>query len=273
MRLGIEAGAHTYDVATEHGIQGVPISAQALVTDGVQAALAPLKERGLQVCQIGAFGYNPLHPDAARLAEQRTLLERTIPLAAETGCRYITVCGGNYHPSGFGAADPRNFSEPALDAAAREFGPLCRLAERHGAILTIEAYLKTAVGTPAAFLRLQDKVGSEALRCNLDVTSLYAYADVWDPMPLWRRTCMLLGPHCGLIHIKEVALLQGFHIHMGLAPLGDGPTDWAEALSLMAPHLPADSWAIVEHVKDPEEARASLSHLRAAGQKAGVTLT
>ena len=91
-------------------------------------------------------------------------------------------------------------------------------------------------------------------------------------MPLWRRSCMLLGPHSGLIHIKEVALLDGFHIHMGLAPLGTGPTNWAEALALMAPHLPDDSWAILEHVADPAEASQSLAHLRAAADQAGVAL-
>ena len=32
MRLGIEVGKHTHDVAVEHGIKGVPISADLLVT-------------------------------------------------------------------------------------------------------------------------------------------------------------------------------------------------------------------------------------------------
>ena len=35
-----------------------------------------------------------------------------------TGCSYITICGGNYHPSGFGAGDARNFVPAALDEIA-----------------------------------------------------------------------------------------------------------------------------------------------------------
>ncbi|MBN1400155.1 MAG: sugar phosphate isomerase/epimerase, partial [Anaerolineae bacterium] len=123
MRLGVEAGAHTFDVAVEHGIRGVPISAQALAADGLEKTLAPLRERSLQVCQIGAFGFNPLHPDPARRAAERELVEQVIPLAAKTGCRYIVVCGGNYHPSGFAAGDARNFSQDALDEAARGLAP------------------------------------------------------------------------------------------------------------------------------------------------------
>ena len=105
MRLGLEAGKDTLDLAVELGIRGVPISADALVKEGVEATLAPLRARGLEVCQIGAFGYNPLSSDTERQAAQTALLEQAIPLAPETGCTYITICGGNRHPSGFGAGD------------------------------------------------------------------------------------------------------------------------------------------------------------------------
>jgi hypothetical protein len=40
----------------------------------------------------------------------------------------------------------------------------------------------------------------------------------------------------------------------------------------MAPHLPEDSWAILEHVLSPEEGRASVAFLRAAAAEAGVEL-
>lgn len=272
MRLGLEAGTHTLDIAVEQGIKGVPISADKLVTAGLQETLAPLKQRGLEVCQIGAFGFNPLSLDRERQARQREILEKAIPLAPETGCRYIVICGGNYDPSGFAKAHPRNFTEEALDEVARELKPMLALAEKHGVKLSIEPYLKTAIGTPERFLALKEKVGSEALRVNVDVTSLYAWAEMWDPMPTARRACNMLAGHYGLGHIKDVALQEGFHIHIGLAPLGRGATDWAEVLRLMAPHMPEDSWLILEHVATPDEARASLAYLRAAACRAGVAL-
>ena len=71
MRLGIDAGKHTQDVAVEHGIRGVPISADQLVNEGVEATLAPLNARGLQVCQIGAFGFNPLSTDSRSASAKR----------------------------------------------------------------------------------------------------------------------------------------------------------------------------------------------------------
>ena len=103
MRLGLEAGPHTLDMAVAHGVGGVPVSAEQLVNDGVDVTLAPLRERGLAVCQIGAFGYNPLSTDRERQAQQAEILAQAIPLAGATGCSYIVICGGNYHPSGFAA--------------------------------------------------------------------------------------------------------------------------------------------------------------------------
>ena len=87
-----------------------------------------------------------------------------------------------------------------------------------------------------------------------------------------RHVCTALAGHYGLAHVKEVALAEGFHIHAGLAPLGEGQTDWSEMLRLMAPHMSADSWVILEHVQTPEEARNSLDLLRAAAVEAKVAL-
>jgi sugar phosphate isomerase/epimerase len=272
MRLGLEAGQYTLDLAVELGIQAVPISADQLVKDGVGQTLAPLRERGLQVCQVGAFGFNPLSTDKDGQARQAKILAQAIPLAAETGCRYIVINGGNYHPSGFGAGDWRNDTAEALGQVADALTPLLALCEKYGVNLSIEPYLKTAVNCPERFLALQERVRSKHLRVNIDVTSLYDYWDLCDPRETVEHVCTALAGHYGLGHIKEITLLEGFHIHAGLVPLGQGPTDWTQVLRRMAPHMPEDSWLILEHVQTPEEARASLALLRSCAIQAGVVL-
>jgi sugar phosphate isomerase/epimerase len=272
VRLGLEAGGHTLDIAVKHGIKGVPIYIDSLVNDGVEKTLAPLRERGLDVCQIGAFGYNPLSTDEAEQDRQTKMLEHVIPLANDTGCSYITICGGNYHPSGFGAADLRNFKPDALDKIARKLSPLIKLAEKHKVKLTIEAYLKTAINSPETFLELWQKIGSDNLCVNVDVTSLYDVCDVWDSTKTVEHVCNSLAGHYGLGHIKDVKLDDGFHVHMGLGPLGSSNTDWSQVLRLMSPNMPGDSWVILEHVASPEEADSSIKLLREAAIKADVTL-
>ena len=41
--------------------------------------------------------------------------------------------------------------------------------------------MKTAVSSPERFLALKEKVGSDALKVNIDVTSYYDYRDFIDP--------------------------------------------------------------------------------------------
>ena len=268
MRLGIEAGSHTLEVAVQEGVAAVPISAAELAEKGVQRTLAPLKERGLTACQIGAFGYNPLCVDPV----QKSVLEQAIPLAAETGCPYIVICGGNYHPSAFLSGDRRNFTDAALDTIADELSPLVRLAERHDARLCIEPYIKTAICSPERFLALQARIGSPAMRINVDVTSFYGYWEMWNSSRTVEHVCTALAGHYGLGHLKDLTLADGFHIHVELAPIGASLTDWATVLRMMAPHLPDDSWVILEHLASPEEARTSLKHIRRAASEAGVPL-
>ena len=273
MKLGLEAGEYTLDLAVELGIRGVPVGMESLVKDGPKQTLRPLQERGLAVCQIGAFGYNPLSTDRAGQAGQSQALKETIPLAGETGCATIVIGPGNYHPSGFGAVDPRNFLDSALDQMAEALAPMLDLAAQNGVILSFEPYLKGAINSPQRFLALWERLKRPGnLRANVDPSSLYDYPDLLDPRAKVEEVCNGLAGHYGLVHLKEIALKEGFHIHAGLAPLGSGATDWTQMFALTAPHLPEDSWAILEHVLSPEEGRQSYRLLREKAVQAGITL-
>ena len=273
MRLGLDAGANTLDLAVELGIRGVPISAEQLGRDGVDATLAPLRERGLQVCQIGAFGFNVLSTDRAKQARQQAILEQAIPLAVATGCPYIVICGGNYHPSGFGAGDVRNFTDAALDEIAAGLAPLLALAEQHGVCLSIEPYLKTAICSAERFLALWERVKSPALRANLDVTSLYDYADLWHPTAtiqphvLWAGRPLRPGPYQRDRVDRRVSHPRRARAagHRG-RPTGLRCYAWSRRTCLPI------AGSILEHVATPDEARASVAYLRAAAAQAGADL-
>lgn len=276
MRLGLslDGGGDTRSVAAKLGITGVPINAADLVANGVRATLDPLHGQGLKVCQIGAFGYNPLSDDTEAQVAQTAMMQAVLPMAAETGCPYVVICGGNHHPSGFGAWDARNHTDAAFDAIAERLDPLVSLAATHGAKISIEPYLKTTINGPEAFMRLRSMMTDPAaLVANLDVTSHYDFRDFADPGPRCASVCEGYAGAYGLGHVKDIGLNDGFHLSMGLAPLGSSLTDWAQVLKMMAPHMPHDSWLILEHVSSAEEAAISVALLRDLATKAGVTLS
>ncbi len=272
MKFGVEAGKYTRELAKELGVRGVPVAAAELVEKGPEAIVADLEKDGLQVCQIGEFMFNPLVEDDADFAARKQTVEGAIPLAGATGCPYIVINGGNYNPNAFGGTDKRNFTGAALDRVAERLKPTLELAESHGVYLTIEAYLKGAVGTPEAFLALRQRVDSSALRCSIDPTSLYDFRQMVDPDPFLEKVCSLLAGHYGIVHIKELGLSDGIHIHAGLLPLWEGSTDWKQFLKLIAPHLPDDSWVVYEHISEPEEGRKGVAILRQFADELGLLL-
>ena len=262
MKLGLEAGDHTYVLAERHGVAGVPISIGDLVAQGAEDALEPLRSRGLQVCQIGAIGYNPLSPDAKGVAEQTRLLKLGIPLAASTGCPAIAISCGSYAASAYGGYHRENFSKAALDDMAAALEPLLGLAEESGAILSIEAYIKGVVHSPESFDRLAEICGSPALKINLDITSLYDLKDLIDPEPICRSVMPKLEGKVGIVHLKGIALQEGFHIQAGLAPITDDPTDWKLVLEETNRVVDDDTWAILEHVLSEEEGDRSIPFIK-----------
>ena len=88
-------------------------------------------------------------------------------------------------------------------------------------------------------------------------------------MSIFART---LAGHYGLCHLKGVALAEGFHIHINLAPITEDCTDWAQVIKLVSQYVNEDSWVILEHVASPEEARKSIAYLRNLAQQLGVVL-
>jgi sugar phosphate isomerase/epimerase len=272
LKIGIEAGGNTTALAREHRFKGIPIGLDELVRDGVEETLRPLSEEGLQPCQVGAFGFNPLHPEREYREEMDKRMVKAIPLAEKAGCPWIVINGGNLHPSGFFHGDPWNFTREARSLVAQRLHPLLNLAERHGVRISIEPYIKSCVCSVEAFLDIREQAGSDALRINIDVTNFYDLGDMWDPSAKIREVCRGLEGHYGLVHLKEVALREGFHIHIDLAPFDKGPTPWDLVLRETAPHTPADAWVILEHIESIEDGRRAVDLLRQSAEKAGVSL-
>jgi sugar phosphate isomerase/epimerase len=262
MRLGLEAGEHTLELAQHHGVRGVPISLDDLVAKGPDELAVPIRDKGLEICQIGAMGFNPLSPDSAAVAKQTATLERGIPLAAKTGCDVIAISCGSYAASAYGGSHRENYGEKALSDMAAALKPLLILSENHGVRLSIEAYIKGVVNSSESFDRLYTMCGSSALKINLDITSLYDLRDLINPDPICRAEIPKMKGKVGVVHLKGIALSEGFHIQAGLSPITDDPTDWKLVLDLARTVVDDETWVILEHVQTEAEGEKSIAFIR-----------
>jgi sugar phosphate isomerase/epimerase len=272
MRLGLEAGEYTHELAKRLGIKGVPVSVNELVEKGPEDAVEPLRKKGLEICQIGAVGYNPLGPDKEAAKAQRSLIEKAIPMAAAVGCPLIAISCGSYASSPYGGFSPDNFTDRAIDDMAKALDPLLSSADAHGAVISIEAYIKGVVNTPESFDKLFTRCGSSALKINLDITSQYDLLDLIDPRPLCAAAIPKFKGKTGIVHIKGIALEEGFHIKAGLAPITEDPTDWELVLEETAKVVDDGTWVLLEHVLSEEEGEKSVSHLRDIASRLGINL-
>jgi len=270
MKLGLVAGPDSIELASELGVTGVNLSVNAVANQGGRAAAMPVKAAGLEVCQIAAFGFNALSLDKEKQAEQRQMLEKAIPEVPATGCNIVVVNGGNHDPSGFMNGHADNFTDDAIDAAARGLAPVVKLAEQHGVIVAVEPMIHAVVCTPERFVKLKEKVGSDALTVNLDICNFLTYADMFRPTEATKHICETLAGHYALVHCKDLAVTTGVHIHIDETPLGTGVMDWETALSYIARDLPEDGYFIYEHVKTGEDARAGVKLLRELTEELGI---
>lgn len=271
MKLGLMMGGDMIAVAKDLGFYSIPVWADELAKKGAKETCRPLRDAGLEVHTIGAFGFNPLNPDTAEQEQQRKVLKKVIDLAADTGARDILINGGNYGKS-FALGHAQNDSDAALDKAAAELAPFLKQAEKRGVYLTIEPFIQCAISTPERFLRLKEKVNSEHLMVTLDVCNFYTYATMWRPTELARHVCGMLRGHYRVAHAKDLRVEEGVHIHIAECPLGDGVTDWKTILTYVKQDLPMDGWFILEHCKTPEDAKYSLGNLLKAAKAAGANL-
>ena len=258
------------EVAQRIGAHGLPLWVNALVPHGPEAATGPIREAGMKVCQIGAFGYNPLSPNREEQAMQAAWLREAIPLVGQVGCPHLVINSGNYDEAGFLRGHPDNFTERALDEVATALEPVLALAEEHGARIVIEPMVHCVVSTPERYVALKQRVRSEALRINLDLCNFFTLGDMWQPTETVERLCGALSGHYDLVHCKDLAVTQDVHIHIDETPLGTGAVDWATAMRHIARDLPADGWFIYEHVKCADDARAGAKLLRDMAQKTGI---
>jgi sugar phosphate isomerase/epimerase len=261
MKLGLVCGPDSINIAAKLNVDGVSVNASDLAVDGGREKLAALRAVQLEPCQIAAYGFNPLLPDAAERNAQEQILEAAIPQVAATGCRDLVINGGNRHPSGYAGSHRDNFTEGILDEIAVKLEPWVARCEAAGVNLTIEPHVQCAINTPERFLQLKSRLCSRRLMITLDLCNFLTFAELWDPAARLLRICEQLRGHYESVHLKNLAAQPGTHIHVNEVPFIEGQVDWAPVLKAIKQDNPS-AYLILEKVKTAAEAEIGITAIR-----------
>ena len=175
----------------------------------LQAAGVALAAMTLHVDLVGARG--AVEEDAARLVR---CVEKTAALDGHFGDNERPVLV--WHPSGYpDGVDDRAVFEGLCEGLAAA----CAAAEKCGVVIAVEMTRAGSIDGAERFLRVQDRVGSAALKVCMDAANF-----VPDRTPLVRAVRML-GPDIAIAHGKDARFAGNGEV-ADYGPAGSGCLDY-----------------------------------------------
>jgi sugar phosphate isomerase/epimerase len=202
-----------------------------------------LQRHGLHIAAISGY-YNVVSPDAAQRRRGEACMEFFLTHWRRLGCRIVSTATGTFNAKSPWIAAPENATEKAYLECRDALARLASLAERSGAVLSIEPYWQNVIDCIDRTVRLLREVSSPALKLVMDPCNYFRREDLPRMQPMLEEMFRRLGDQIVIAHAKDVkASEQG----TDLPAAGRGVLDYPLYLRLLAGlNRPMD--LVVEHL-------------------------
>ena len=208
---------------------------------------------------VALFGYyNVVDPDATRRKVGEERMDCLMTHWQRFGCRVVSTETGTLNVQSEWAESPENATEKGYQECRAAFEKLARVAERAGAIVSVEGYWRNIISTAERAERLLHDVKSPALKIVMDPTNFYRKEDLTPNVGLARMDSILrdmfkrIGPDIVVAHAKDVkAAADG----TDLPAAGLGVLDYPLFLRLLA-QLDRKVFLTIEHLGYEDVPRA-----------------
>ena len=204
---GFEAVQMFFGSGTDGGAQDPSAEEIDKVLQAADIALAAMT---LHVDLVGPKG--AVQDDVARLVR---CVEKTAALDGRFGdnARPVLV----WHPSGYPEEDVDD--RAVFEGLCAGLAPACAAAEKSGVVIAVEMTRAGSIDGAERFLRVQDRVGSAALKVCMDAANFAP-----DRTPLVRAVRML-GPDIAIAHGKDARFAENGEV-ADYGPTGSGRLDY-----------------------------------------------
>ena len=203
---------------------------------------------------IGAiYGYyNVIDPVPQRRAQGEARMEFFLTHWKRLGCPIVSTETGTFNAESQWLDAPENETEQGYQKCRAALERWARLAEKTGAVLTIEVYWRNVIGSIERAERLLQEVKSPALKLVMDPANYFREEDLVQMKPMLKEMFRRLGPQIAVAHAKDVKSAPGGPEHPAA---GLGQLDYPVYLRLLA-ELDRPLDVIFEHVKIDDVPRA-----------------
>jgi len=222
----------------ELGVPGVhlnahagPFSPGALEAAARRQLVKKVRELGLEITAISAWGGDRHITEPAEQEENLKQAAAFLDLAADLECRIWQAHVG---------VIPGDTSDPAWTCAVETAGQIAAPGEKVGACLAIE----TGPEPPSVLRRFIETVGSRAIRVNYDPANLLIWpawqireGNLATDLPTALREfaategAAVLGPYVVHTHAKDARVTEEGDFQE--VPIGEGQVDWPRYISLL----------------------------------------
>lgn len=227
-----------------------------------------LWHNGVGVAQVNGRYAALVHPDPAQRQAGIAGLQAGVQVCARLQGDNLYVRPGSMNPDGDWRPHPENHDPATLDRLVDSLRQVAHSAEDAGVVLAIEGHTVSPLDTAATLRTVLDRVGSPALKFNLDpVNFVSCVQDVYHSRRVVDELFDRLGGVCWALHAKDMALDNGLVVHISEVVMGRGHMDLAYMLQRFQAARP-DGYVIVEHLPDeliPEARDALLAAAASAG--------
>jgi sugar phosphate isomerase/epimerase len=228
-----------------------------------------LWHNGVGVAQVNGRYESMVNPDTSLRQQGITTYRALIQVCARLQGDNVYVRPGSMNPGGHWWPHPENHSAATIDRLVDSLSQISRMAEDAGVVVVVEGHTVSPLDTAAKVREVIDRVGSPALKFNLDPVNFVSNVqDVYHSRRVLDDLFDTLGELNWAIHAKDMAVEDRHVVHISEVVMGRGHMDLGYMLQRFEKVRP-EGYVIVEHLPDDliPEARDALL---AAAEKAGI---
>jgi sugar phosphate isomerase/epimerase len=211
--------------------------------DDPQSAREALEGAGIDIVALAGYR-NLIAPDPQKRRANLDFLRRCLEAAPLLNTTVVATETGTLNAESEWAASPANWEQPAFDALYAAVDELLPVAERSGAVLTIEGYVNNVVATHGQLQGLLDRYPSQHLQVVGDPYNYLSSHLLPAAERVTREFLRRFEHRIVLAHLKDVAATGAEH---DTPEFGTGVFPqrmWLEFLRDERPDLPL----ILEHL-------------------------
>jgi len=223
-----------------------PLAPDWKAADKITSAL---DRNGIKV--VGLYGYyNVVAPDAENRKRGEQRMQFLIENWKRLGSNDISTETGSRNAESEWNDSPENATEAAYQQCRASLEKFARLAEKTGAVISIEAYWKNVISSAERAERLFRDVNSPALKLVMDPCNYFRKADLVRMQPMLKDIFQRVGKQTVIAHAKDVKAAANAD-DTELPAAGKGVLDYPLYLRLLA-ELDREIYLAVEHLTLPE---------------------